>query len=96
MTDVNLSITDEDLDAVETRRLVAALARRHHSLIVGGMKILTDKTFDMVIEFLPNEVACVGLMQTIDVTFALKVAEFCSSMRQSVLGEKAGASASEI
>jgi hypothetical protein len=73
-------VTDPDLDLVETHRLIHALARRMHCLIVAGLVPNKDRV-DSLVVFMPNAIACEGVLDLANLSHAM----YAKSMRRKIV-----------
>lgn len=88
MTKPTELVTDDDLDLVETRRLIAALARRHQCLIVAGIVEPDPKSVEPMVAFLPNAILCHGLFGLASSVMAVQTQILSAAMANAAAGVK--------
>src|SRR5437667_302723 len=83
-------VSDEELDLVETERLILALGRRHQALIVAGLIQPEASAFEVDSNFIPNVVACAGLMEALMVSHDMQMRQMRCLTVQAVHAKQRG------
>lgn len=75
-------MTDEELDLVETPQLIAALGRRYQAMVLALLSQPGGCRFQIESLFLPNVVACSGIMDSLCTSHDIQMRRMrCSTVK---------------